>query len=118
MLFLLRYMRPTGTAAIDAGERQIYVLVPGYYGGFVTVWAVAWFLNLDHLLPPMLAVLSGMAFITLGASIWGVLYIWGAGFFALAIALAWSRSEWGLFWVGLGWFLCLLHGSRKLGQKH
>ena len=118
MLLLLWRMRPTGTAALEAGERQILALVPGYYGGFVTVWAIAAFLGLDNLLPPMLAVLSGMAFTTLGASIWGVLYIWGASFFGLAIALAWTESRWGLFWVGLGWFLCLLHGSRKLGKKH
>jgi serine/threonine protein kinase len=118
MYLLLWRMRPSGSTAVEAGERQIFALVPGYYGGFVTVWAIAWFLELHKLLPPMLAVLSGMAFTTLGASIWGVLYIWGAGFFGLAIALAWTESRWGLFWVGLGWFLCLLHGSRKLGKKH
>jgi hypothetical protein len=118
MFVLLLRMRPTGTAAFEAGERQIFALVPGYYGGFVTVSAISWFLGQDKLLPPMLAVLSGMAFITLGASIWGVLYIWGAGFFGLALALAYFGSDWGLFWVGLGWFLCLLHGSWKLGKKN
>jgi hypothetical protein len=47
-----------------------------------------------------------------------MLYIWGAGFFALALALAWYDSHWGLLWVGLGWFLSLLHGSLQLGKKH
>jgi serine/threonine-protein kinase len=118
MFMLLWRRRPTGTAAFEAGERQIFALVPGYYGGFLTVWAISWFLDQDKLLPPMLAVLSGMAFITRGASIWGVLYIWGAAFFGLALALAIFGSDWGLFWVGLGWFLCLLHGSWKLGKKN
>src|SRR5262249_52034194 len=35
MLLLLWRMRPTGTAALEAGERQILALVPGYYGGFL-----------------------------------------------------------------------------------
>jgi serine/threonine protein kinase len=117
MLFLLWRMRPTGTVAFEAGERQILALVPGYYGGFLTIWAIAWIWDLQRLMAPMLAVISGLAFMTLGASIWGVLYIWGAGFFGLAVVLALSESQWGLFWVGLGWFLCLLHGRRELGRK-
>jgi hypothetical protein len=117
MLLLLWRMRPTGTATLEAGERQIMALVPGYYGGFITVWIIFWFWDEQRLLAPMLAVMSGFAFMTLGASIWGILYIWGAGFFALAIALAFTNSQWGLFWVGLGWFLCLVHSSRQLGKK-
>jgi serine/threonine protein kinase len=118
MFLLLWFKRPTGTAAFEAGERQILALLPGYYGAFVTVSLIAWWWGQGHLLAPMLAVMSGMAFITLGASIWGFLYIWGGGFFVLAVALALSDSHWGLFWVGLGWFLCLVHGSRQLGKKH
>jgi hypothetical protein len=118
MFLLLWLKRPTGTTAMEAGERQIFALVPGYYGAFITVWVLAGLWGQDHLLAPMLAVMSGMAFITLGASIWGMLYIWGAGFFTLALVLAWCESRWGLFWVGLGWFLSLLHGSWQLGKKH
>jgi hypothetical protein len=117
MLLLLWRMRPTGTAALEAGERQILALVPGYYGGFLTVWILLWLWDEERLLAPMLAVLSGVSFMTLGASIWGLLYIWGAGFFGLAIALAFTNTRWGLCLVGLGWFLCLLHGSRELGRK-
>jgi serine/threonine protein kinase len=118
MFLLLFFKRPTGTAAFEAGERQIFALVPGYYGAFLTVWFIAMWWDQGYLLGPMLAVMSGMAFITLGASIWGFLYLWGGLFFVLAIALAVTQSHWGLFWVGLGWFLCLLHGSRQLGNKH
>jgi serine/threonine-protein kinase len=116
MFFLLWFKRPTGTAAFEAGERQIFALVPGYYGAFLTVWVIAWWWGQRELLAPMLAVLSGFAFITLGASIWGFLYLWGGLFFGLAGLLAYAKSEWGVFWVGLGWFLCLLHGSRRLGN--
>jgi serine/threonine protein kinase len=117
MLLLFWFKKPTGTAAFEAGERQILALVPGYYGAFVTVSLIVWHWDQGPLLAPMLAVMSGMSFTTLGASIWNLLYLWGVAFFVLAIVLAYTQSDWGLFWVGLGWFLCLLHCSRQLGTK-
>ncbi|CAN5485394.1 serine/threonine-protein kinase [soil metagenome] len=117
MYLLFWFKRPTGTAAFEAGERQILARVPGYYGSFLTVAIIAWLWDREELLAPMLAVMSGMAFTTLAVSIWSLLYLWGGAFFVLAIVLAYSHSDWGLFWVGLGWFLCLLHCSRQLGTK-
>ena len=62
---------------------------------------------------PVLAVLSGMGFITLGATIWGWFYVWGAGFLALALLIA-LFPLYGLLLVGVGWFVCLVLGSNRL----
>jgi hypothetical protein len=64
-------------------------------------------------LAPVLAVLSGMGFATLGATIWGWFYVWGVAFFALAVLLVWC-APYGLTLLGLGWFVCLVVGSVHL----
>jgi hypothetical protein len=71
------------------------------------------FLDRPAPLAPFLAVLSGVAFMTLGASVWGWFYVWGAAFFGLAIVIAlWSPL--GMLLLGAGWFVCLVIGSIHL----
>ncbi len=113
MLYLAVRLRPIQEAVMTAAERQIWSLVPGYYGGYLMLL----FLNLgrEHPLPlaPYLAVLSGMGFATLGATIWGWFYFWSAAFFALALLIA--RCEpFGLTVLGLGWLVCLVVGSVQM----
>jgi hypothetical protein len=63
---------------------------------------------------PVLAVLSGMGFTSLGATIWGWGYVWGVGFFALAVVIACFAPHLGLTLLGAGWFVCLVVSSIQL----
>ena len=87
--------------------------MPAYYGGFLTLVVLNLFLQEPIPLAPYLAVLSGMGFITLGATIWGWFYMWGAFFFGLAVLMTFC-APFGLLLLGLGWFLCLIIGSVHL----
>jgi serine/threonine protein kinase len=110
MLFLAARFRPRSESGLTAVERQIWMLVPAYFGGFLAIVAVRYFLGADFPLAPFLAVLSGMVFLTLGATIWGWFYVWGAAFFVLAVLIA-LRSDMGQVLLGIGWFVCLSIGA-------
>jgi serine/threonine-protein kinase len=108
MLYLAVGFKPFHGRGLSPGERQIWVLVPAYYGGYVTVIVVNSLMGLPLLLAPFLAVMSGVAFMTLGATIWGWLYVWAVAFFALAVGLAATGSPFGMLLLGVGWFVCLV----------
>jgi serine/threonine protein kinase len=114
MLYLVVRFRPLTERDLTSGERQIWSLVPAYYGGFLTVLLVNYFLDPVIPVAPFLAVMSGMAFVTLGASIWGWFYVWGAAFFVLAVLMASTKSPFSMLFLGLGWFICLTFGSIQL----
>jgi serine/threonine-protein kinase len=116
MLFFAVRLRPVKERGMTAVERQIWNLVPAYYGGFISLLIVNHFLPEPLPLAPVLAVLSGMGFATLGATIWGWFYAWGAAFFALAVLIVWLPFglTYGLTLLGLGWFVALLIGSIQL----
>jgi len=99
--------------AMTAAERQIWSLVPGYYGSFLALLVVNRFLSEPAPMAPILAILSGMAFASLGATIWGWFYVWGAAFFVLAVLIV-LAEPYGLTLLGLGWFVCLVVGSIHL----
>ncbi|MFO0928892.1 MAG: serine/threonine-protein kinase [Gemmataceae bacterium] len=101
------------TAAMTAAERQIWSLVPGYYGSFLTLLVINTVRGEVVPLAPVLAVLSGMGFATLGATIWGWFYVWAGAFFLLALLIA-LAAPYGLTLLGLGWFVCLAVGSLHL----
>ncbi|MFM7151098.1 MAG: serine/threonine-protein kinase [Gemmataceae bacterium] len=125
MLFLAVRLRPTepGQARpslsfrslplFSPAERQIWSLVPGYYGSFLTLILCNIFLEQPLPLAPILAVLSGMGFATLGATIWGWFHAWSVGFFLLALLIVFL-PQFGLALLGLGWFTCLTVGSVHL----
>jgi serine/threonine-protein kinase len=98
---------------MTAAERQIWNLVPAYYGSFAAVLVLNCFLKEPVPLAPVLAVLSGMGFATLGATIWGWFYVWAVGFFALAVLMV-LCAPYGLTVLGLGWLVCLVVGSVHL----
>jgi serine/threonine protein kinase len=114
MLFLAVRLRPVKQRGMTAAERQIWTLVPAYYGGFLALVVANHFLG-DRAIPlaPVLAVLSGMGFATLGATIWGWFYVWAGAFFALAVLMTWC-GPFGLSLLGLGWLVCLVAGSIHL----
>jgi serine/threonine protein kinase len=107
MLYLVVRLRPVAERELTSGERQIWALVPAYYGAFLAVLALNWFFERPVPVAPFLAVLSGMAFVTLGPSIWGWFYIWGGAFFGLAVLMAATGSAYGMLLLGVAWFVCL-----------
>ena len=113
MLFLAVRLRPLKEPRMTAAERQIWTLVPAYYGGFLALVVVNLFVDKPVPLAPVLAVLSGMGFLSLGATIWGWFYVWGVAFFGLAVLMVFSEP-YGLTLLGLGWFVCLALGSLHL----
>jgi hypothetical protein len=113
MLLIAWGLRPVKEPGMTAAERQVWTLVPGYYGGFLALLVVNHFLAEPIQLAPILAVMSGMGFAMLGASIWGWFYVWAVAFFALAVLIV-LCAPYGLTVLGLGWFVCLLVGSIHL----
>jgi tRNA A-37 threonylcarbamoyl transferase component Bud32 len=107
MLTLAVKLRPVKEAGLTAAERQIWTLVPAYYGSFLTLLAVKHFAGESFPLASVLAVLSGMGFGMLGATIWGWFYIWSVAFFLLAVSILFC-APYGLTMLGLGWLLCLV----------
>ena len=87
LLVLAWRLRPVKEPRLTAIERQIVALVPAYFGGSLTLLLLNLFLAEPIPLAPIKAVLSGMAFMTLGATVWGWCYVWGAFFFLLAIVV-------------------------------
>ncbi|HEY7327243.1 MAG TPA: serine/threonine-protein kinase [Gemmataceae bacterium] len=116
MLFLAVRLRPFTERGMTAVERQVWNLVPAYYGAFLSLLIVNYFLAEPVPLAPVLAVLSGMGFATLGASIWGWFYAWAAAFFALAVLMVCLPFglTYGLTLLGCGWFVALLVGGIQL----
>jgi tRNA A-37 threonylcarbamoyl transferase component Bud32 len=104
---------PAARAPMTPAERQIWSLVPGYYGSLLALVVVNRFLDHPVPLAPVLAILSGMGFASLGAGIWGWFYVWAAAFFALALLMV-ACQPYGLTLLGLGWFVCLAAGGVHL----
>ncbi len=104
---------PNEKSAMTAAERQIWSLVPGYYSSFLTLMLINRFLSQPVPMAPILAILSGMGFASLGATIWGWFYVWGAFFFVLALPIA-LLTQYDMTLLGLGWLVCLVVGSMHM----
>ena len=81
MLVLAVRFRPVKERGLTPAERQIWTLVPAYYGSFLALVVLNCFLEEPLPMAPVLAVMSGMGFATLGATIWGWFYVWSLAFF-------------------------------------
>ena len=125
MLLLAVWLRPApegGQAAaprrrwseLSPAERQISALVPAYYGSFLVLVVINRLLPQPIPLAPVLAVLSGLGFATLGATVWGWGYVWGAAFMLLAVLIVLAAPLYGMTVLGVGWFVCLAVGSVHL----
>jgi hypothetical protein len=113
MIFLVMRLRPLQTPHLTPAERQIWTLVPAYYGSMAALVVVNLFLDEVIPLAPVLAILSGMGFISLAATIWGWFYVWGVGFYVLAV-LCTFHLDYGLTLLGAGWFVALCAGALLL----
>ncbi len=112
MLCVVVRFRPVKEPMLTATERQIWSLIPGYYGGYLTLVVINGVLGEPLPLAPILSVLSGMGFATLGATVWGWFFVWSLFFFALAVVVAFPLyAPYGLLLLGVGWFLCLIVSS-------
>jgi serine/threonine-protein kinase len=116
MLYLAVRLRPMKERGMTAVERQVWNLVPAYYGAFLALLVVNHFLDEKLRLAPVLAVLSGMGFATLGATIWGWFYTWALAFFILAVMMVCLPFglDYGLTLLGFSWFVLLLIGAIQL----
>lgn len=110
MLFIAARFRPRAESGLTAVERHIWAMIPTYFAGFLAIVIVREMLGIYFPLAPFLAVLSAMVFLTLGATLWGWFYVWGAIFFALAVLIA-RFTDVGQLLLGVGWFVCLGMGS-------
>jgi tRNA A-37 threonylcarbamoyl transferase component Bud32 len=106
MLGLAWWLRPIHEPRLTAVERQIVALVPAYYAASLALLIMNLFLPQPVPLAPVKAVLSGMVFVALGATVWGWCYVWGACFFLMAIVLTFCGA-YGLLVLGIGWMVCL-----------
>ena len=66
---------------------------------------------------PTFLVLSGFLFVALGRQYWGVCYLIGTGFFALAVVLPWMM-DWSPMIFGVAWGGTLAIMSRRLRTLH
>lgn len=110
MILLVMKLRPLQTPHLTPAERQIWTLVPAYYGSMAALVIVNLFLDEKIPLAPVLAILSGMGFVSLASTIWGWFYVWGIGFYLLAILIAF-HLDYGLTFLGVGWFIALGIGA-------
>jgi hypothetical protein len=113
MLYLAFRFRPLEGPRLTAAERQIWTLIPAYYGSLIALVVVNLCLEVKIPLAPVLAILSGMGFMSLGATIWGWFYVWGTAFYLLAILIA-LGEPYGLTILGVGWCLSLMLGAQLL----
>jgi serine/threonine-protein kinase len=106
MLGVAWWLRPVHEPRLTQVERQIVALVPAYYSGSLALLLMNLFLPEPVPLAPVKAVLSGMVFVALGATVWGWCYVWAGYFFLLAVALTFC-GPYGLLVLGIAWMVCL-----------
>jgi hypothetical protein len=106
MLGVAWWLRPIHEPRLTQVERQIVALVPAYYSGSLALLLMNLFLPEPVPLAPVKAVLSGMVFVALGATVWGWCYVWAGYFFLLAVALTFC-GPYGLLVLGIAWMVCL-----------
>jgi eukaryotic-like serine/threonine-protein kinase len=111
-----------------AAERQLWGIWLGYFFACVTTSAVHHVMlahgrALHELgMYPYWAILTGLAFFSMGTSYWGRFYFFGVLFFGIAGVMAW-KLEWSVLLYGLAWSGTLLDvglylqrvGKRKSG---
>jgi serine/threonine protein kinase len=102
------WLRPTGVLPARGVERLLWSTWLGYIGcGFTLAMAyrlaAGWSARIEVNLYPLMAAVTGMAFVVLGSSYWGRCYAFGIAFYALALLmhldLRWSPIAFGLAWA-------------------
>jgi serine/threonine protein kinase len=124
MALVVWLYRPKGFLPTTTAERLLWSV----WGGYIVACTLVGHLTrlmfgmdqvYEKVVYPYNAVITGLAFIVLGSSYWGMLYAVGLAFFALAylmqLDLYWAVLEYGAAWAAT---LCLigLH-LRRLGAQ-
>jgi hypothetical protein len=113
--------RPAGAA-----EWHLWSLWTGYVVACFTIPLVTsqlpWFNKpeLTWASYPMSALLTGLAFFSMGSSYWGRCYLFGLAFFALAVVMPWNL-DWASLEFGVLWTIVLFDIGRHLrcmGKSH
>jgi serine/threonine-protein kinase len=100
--------RPSGVLPARGVERLLWSTWLGYIISGVIMalayrLAAGWATAIELNLYPLMAALTGMAFVVLGSSYWGRCYAFGLSFYGLAllmnIDLRWSPIEFGITWT-------------------
>jgi len=130
--YLFWYHRGSRLLPTTAAERELWTIWIGYLLAYPVVIVTARFLDdyldvvpgvsptLEEMLPyPFLAVISGLAFFTMGSNYWGRCYALGLGFILLAPIMTfhmdWAPLEFGLAWAGA--LVILGRHLQRLGQE-
>gem|GEM_PF-5565170 len=99
--------RPSGVLPARGVERLLWSTWLGYIAsGFILAIAyrlgAGWTTSIELNLYPLMAAMTGMAFVVLGSSYWGRCYAFGLAFYGLALLmhldLRWSPIEFGVTW--------------------
>jgi Protein kinase domain len=115
--------RPSGVLPARGVERLLWSTLLGYIAtGFVMAFvyrlSAGWTTAVELNLYPLMAALSGMAFVVLGSSYWGRCYAFGAAFYGLALFmqldLRWSPIEFGITWFAV--LIMIGNRLRNLGS--
>jgi len=99
--------RPSSVLPARGVERLLWSTWLGYIAsGFILAIAyrlgAGWTTAIELNLYPMMAAMTGMAFVVLGSNYWGLCYAFGLVFYGLALLmhldLRWSPIEFGVTW--------------------
>jgi serine/threonine protein kinase len=119
-LIYWRY-RPCSVLPARGVERLLWSTWLGYIAcGFILAisyrLAAGWTTPIELNLYPLMAAVTGMAFVVLGSSYWGRCYAFGLAFYVLALLmhldLRWSPIEFGVAWSAV--FVIIGNRLRKL----
>ena len=130
------YNRGARLLPTSSAERELWTIWIGYFLAYGSVLLVTHMLKIyDVIAPgqnrvshveelivyPFSAVLSGLAFFSMGSNYWGRCYAVGIGFFVIAVLMPlhpqWSPLEFGILWTAALTFLGLhLRRLRKLAK--
>jgi hypothetical protein len=116
-------IRPSSVLPARGVERLLWSTWLGYIAsGFILAiayrLAAGWTTAIELNLYPLMAALTGMAFVVLGSNYWGVCYAFGLVFYGLALLmhvdLRWSPIEFGFTWSAV--LIIIGNRLRDLGK--
>ena len=133
VIVLVAYRRH-GSLPANAAERQLWSIWIGYLVAYATSATTGHLMIASQVLGrgaagperwdaliqyPISAVLSGLAFFMMGSNYWGLYYVMGVTFFALALlmplSLTWAPLEFGVLWAV---FLLAIGCHLRRGQEY
>ena len=115
--------RPSSVLPARGVERLLLSTWLGYIGSGVILaiayrLAAGWATAIELNVYPLVAALTGMAFVVLGSSYWGRCYAFGLAFYGLALLmhvdLRWSPIEFGFTWSAV--LIIIGNRLRNLGK--